>query len=178
MRARQEEEEKNAEKQREVWKNYIEAELRLLNKADKPFALTNDPPNFNRCHVDVETETKVTKIADDENLQEICERYGYRAKNGKIQMSLKQFKEFSLDKGYSFNGEITLLTTDKCDSHHSARNFGNDKNYRTGRGKEYEYGEYDRIEGKIQLTYRTDSPKKIEEFYGNASSSYHFDSID
>ena len=178
IRARQKEEEENAKKQFDVWNTYIGTELKLLNDANEPFTLTADPPDFRVNNVYVITETLVIRDAVDEELQEICERYEYRAKNGKIHMSLKQFKNFSLDQGYSFNGDITLLMTAKCEGHHCAREFGREHNYQIGRGREYEYGEYDYFEEKIQLTYRTDSPEMIEDFYNKAKFSLRFESVD
>lgn len=176
IRLREEEENKNAEIQLDVWTKYVNKERELLDDANRPFALAGKLPDIKKALVDIETLPNITTIADRGMLEEISGLIGGVVSDDKLEMTLEEFVKWQENENQTIDAKIlgilTLKMTVECDGHWCAKEFKDEHKL----GREFYFGWYDSESSSIELTYKTADLTKLFKFYERVNNSYHFDS--
>lgn len=164
------EEAENAQKQLEVWTKYIQQELALLNKANRPFVIAEAKPKVTSSHIDIKVSSEEFIIADTAIVNEIAQKLGCNHNDdAELVMNLPQFLELDIDKEeFSVTGNIVVQLRVKCEGAWKIQRFMQTHRYNRDNLR------YTKDEERFVLSFATKSTAKVGTFYENVKNSYEF----
>ncbi|MGM9844187.1 MAG: DEAD/DEAH box helicase, partial [Muribaculaceae bacterium] len=169
IRLREKQDTENAEKQIAVWRQYLEEELRLLEKANKPFRINLSNSEIKRTYINIETIPVIQHKANYEELVQISEVVGGTVDKDELEIPLDDFWHLKRQENNVIIVAIKINFIAHSDSLQDVRDFKE----RYGYNKSFSYGIYDRTTSTVEITYTTRNIKEIYKFIENVNNSYY-----